>query len=266
MKRTIRNAVIRFSGRWALTPDAPRALALHEVSDGQRFADQIDRLRACCEIVSLDEALRDRYERRPAVALTFDDGYASWGSIVAPILSVRKLPATFFVCSGIPDLSLTQASVFARERLRRRQGVTLLDSGALRCLAQNPLFEIGSHSISHPDFGTLSTDEMQQELNGSKRQLENLTGRSVRYFAFPFGLRRHLPTAAVSLAQAAGYEAVFSYRPAPFRANTADFLFGRSGVEIGDPAELWLAVARGGYELPFAVKERAFSWMAGAAR
>jgi len=266
MKRAIRNAVIRLTGRCALLPHVPRVLALHEVSDATLFAEQLDRLQTFCEIISLAEALRDRQLKRSAVALTFDDGYASWASIAAPILTERKLPATFFVCSGIPGLRPALAAAFSRERLRRQQSLSLLDTEALHRLAQNPCFELGSHSVSHPDFATLSVEEMEHELCVSKSQLEAATGRMIRYFAFPFGSPRHVPDAALALARTAGYEAVFSYSPAALRASTTGFLFGRSGVEVTDSPDLWKAAVRGGYELPFAMKERANAWIAGAVR
>jgi len=47
-------------------------------------------------------------------------------------------------------------------------------------------FEIGSHSMSHPLFASLSTEEQLQEVKESMQWLKNKLKLEYRYFAFPF--------------------------------------------------------------------------------
>ena len=66
------------------------------------FRQQIDWLQKNFDIVSLPE-LQDRVRsgcnRRPTVAITFDDGYADNSSFALPLLIQRGLPVTYFVTS-----------------------------------------------------------------------------------------------------------------------------------------------------------------------
>lgn len=63
-----------------------------------RFEQQLAALAARWEVVPL-AACRER-RRRPAVALTFDDGYRDNADTAAPVLAAAGLPATFFVTTG----------------------------------------------------------------------------------------------------------------------------------------------------------------------
>jgi peptidoglycan/xylan/chitin deacetylase (PgdA/CDA1 family) len=71
-------------------------------------------------------------------------------------------------------------------------------------------FEIGSHTISHPNLANLSDDEVRQELVDSKKLLETKLGRAVRWFAYPFGGREHFRPEQLSLVREAGYEGCVS--------------------------------------------------------
>ena len=62
-----------------------------------------------------------------------------------------------------------------------------LDSQALRELADRPLAEIGGHTTSHAALSILSRDDMEAEMSKNRDFLENLTGREVSHFAYPYG-------------------------------------------------------------------------------
>lgn len=64
--------------------------------------------------------------------------------------------------------------------------------------------EIGSHTASHTRLTKWDDERMQQELKVSKSTLEDLLGRPVNSFAYPYGARdEHCETAV----RAAGYRA-----------------------------------------------------------
>jgi peptidoglycan/xylan/chitin deacetylase (PgdA/CDA1 family) len=54
-------------------------------------------------------------------------------------------------------------------------------------LAQNPLFEIGAHTVSHPKLSGLSTVEQETEITRGKRELESILGRPITSFSYPHG-------------------------------------------------------------------------------
>jgi peptidoglycan/xylan/chitin deacetylase (PgdA/CDA1 family) len=59
-------------------------------------------------------------------------------------------------------------------------------SSDLAGLAQNG-FNFGAHSISHPVLPSLSVNEAEHEIAGSKAQIEERTGQRVDFFAYPYG-------------------------------------------------------------------------------
>lgn len=47
--------------------------------------------------------------------------------------------------------------------------------------------EIGAHTINHPRLSAVDTDKATEEIKGSKKILENIIGKPVEIFAYPFG-------------------------------------------------------------------------------
>jgi peptidoglycan/xylan/chitin deacetylase (PgdA/CDA1 family) len=100
------------------------------------------------------------------------------------------------------------------ERLDRltgtRESDPMLTDTMIRSMAAQGV-EIGAHTISHPILAKLSDESARFEIAESKRQLEDITGKPVRYFAYPNGKpdidfhERHM-----SMAREAGFEAAFS--------------------------------------------------------
>ena len=68
----------------------------------ERFAGQMEVLRQQARPVTLEELVSKRIDKgaKPAVAVTFDDGYVNNLSAAKPILERLGVPATVFVCSG----------------------------------------------------------------------------------------------------------------------------------------------------------------------
>ena len=74
------------------------------------------------------------------LAITFDDGWKSVLTVAAPVLNEYEIPSTLFVATGLVENS----SAWHRPRM--------LDWEELGQLHKMGV-EIGSHSITHPDFG-----------------------------------------------------------------------------------------------------------------
>jgi peptidoglycan/xylan/chitin deacetylase (PgdA/CDA1 family) len=71
--------------------------------------------------------------------------------------------------------------------------------------------EIGAHTCSHIDLGgQLPPAQLDKEIAGCKRELEDAIGREVRYFAFPYGLPQNLSSAAFRVAHRSGFRGVCS--------------------------------------------------------
>lgn len=128
-------------------------------------------------------------------ALSFDDGMEDNHSVLAPILAEHGAPATIYVTTGAigePNPYMGEAS-----------GARMMNADEIRALA-GAGFEIGAHSVSHPDMSALSRELCLAEMTESKTELERITGEPVRTFAYPFG---HYGPAAIAAAKEAGFEA-----------------------------------------------------------
>lgn len=68
------------------------------------FERQMAVLAARCSVVTIEEGLREiesgRSQKKPLVAVTFDDGYADNILVAAPIMGKHGIRATFFVVAG----------------------------------------------------------------------------------------------------------------------------------------------------------------------
>jgi len=69
------------------------------------------------------------------------------------------------------------------------------------------LIEWGAHTVNHPLLDLLSPQEQKEEILRGKQQLEEISGKSVRYFAYPNGDYNH---DTLDLMESAGFEAAFA--------------------------------------------------------
>jgi len=106
----------------------------------------------------------------PYVALTFDACQSptlrtGYDAAIIEVLNETGTPATLFL-AGLWMQSHPQET---------------------RLLASNPLFELGNHSWSHPDFDSITSDEMATEVLKTQDLMYRLTGRVPTLFRFPAG-------------------------------------------------------------------------------
>ncbi|MFO0967123.1 MAG: polysaccharide deacetylase family protein [Gemmataceae bacterium] len=144
---------------------------------------------------------RERPPRR-LVAITFDDCYRD-NLFAARVLAEHGLPATFF----LPTQAVGTDHVFPWDAgLPRLANLTWNDVREMVSLGH----DIGSHTVTHPNMSQLSDEAARRELTESRRTIEDRTGRTPRFFAYPFGDGGSFLPRQVSFAQEAGYEACFS--------------------------------------------------------
>jgi peptidoglycan/xylan/chitin deacetylase (PgdA/CDA1 family) len=126
------------------------------------------------------------------VALTFDDGLADNVEILAPILEEAGVPGTVFVVSGWLGRSYPHA--LWKRMLEPAELNELIDAGV----------EIGSHTRCHPDLTRLPDAEALAEMCRGKEELEDVIGRPVEVFAYPYG---HADRRVAGLCRDAGFRA-----------------------------------------------------------
>lgn len=129
-------------------------------------------------------------------AVTFDDGYLSVYEHAFPAMVERNMTGTVYVVSG---------AIGGINEWDRRAGDTrepMMTAAQAREMADAG-FEIGSHTVNHPHLTLIPDDQLEQEIVDSKRALEDIIGKEVISFSYPYGDLDERVTQAVI---AAGYK------------------------------------------------------------
>jgi len=125
--------------------------------------------------------------------VTFDDGLASDLRVAAPLLEGLGIRGSFYVCPGLWGRQHASINGDAGRLMTRDEAAELSARG----------MELGSHAMTHSDLRKLDDSALEAELTESKAAIEDLTGRSCRVIAYPFGLHDERVESA---ALRAGYE------------------------------------------------------------
>jgi peptidoglycan/xylan/chitin deacetylase (PgdA/CDA1 family) len=151
----------------------------------RRFEAQMRYLgEAGIRLLTLDE-IADALERRAewpdgGVAVTFDDGFADTFTNALPLLSRYRVPATMFAVSDFIGASNDWMSARGFPKRRLMSGPELKEMSTAGVA-------IGSHTRTHPRLPELDAEAKRGEIRGSKARLEEVLGRSVTAFAYPYG-------------------------------------------------------------------------------
>lgn len=199
------NAALKSAGR------APAiVLFYHRVADDRlnpwtishsAFQRQIHWLRRHFDMVSLAEAqarIKSPHNDRPSVTITFDDGYSDNCLRALPFLVEHGVPCTYFVCSG----NVLHGQPFPHD-VKHGRVLAPNSPDEIRQLSEAGV-EIGAHTRWHADLGRLADEQrLHEELIQPQHELQELIGKPVRYFAFPYGQPDNLSPAAFHLARGA---------------------------------------------------------------
>jgi peptidoglycan/xylan/chitin deacetylase (PgdA/CDA1 family) len=125
-------------------------------------------------------------------AISFDDGMRNNHAIALPILKSYGVPATVYVTIGF--IGATSPWVGARSDNQ------MLSEPEIRELAAEG-WELGAHTMTHPDLSKLDYETCRREIEDSRTALERIGGVPVETFAYPFG---HHSPAALAAARDSG--------------------------------------------------------------
>jgi peptidoglycan/xylan/chitin deacetylase (PgdA/CDA1 family) len=159
---------------------------------------------------------------REGVVLAFDDGNSSDAELALPILKRLGRTARFFVLAG---------RVGAPGHLGATEIAALHTAG----------MTIGSHGLRHRDWRASADTELEAELSGSRRVLEDMLGVPITEAACPFGSYDRRVLHAL---RHAGYRRV--YNSDGGCSSRAAWLAPRTTVHRERPLEEWLALAAAG--------------------
>ena len=151
------------------------------------------------------------------LALTFDDGFENvLRHGLTPLAETGFLAIEFLVAGQLGQMNdWEQAEGEAPERL--------MDVAQVRdWLAAG--HAIGSHTLTHPFLTRLAPARAREEIGASRKQLEDLVGRPVRHFCYPYG---DWNPAVRDLVAEAGYATACTTEPGVNTATTDCFALKR---------------------------------------
>jgi len=125
---------------------------------------------------------------------------------------------------------LTQLYAAAGAERARRRTHRLMDAGELRRLVAGGLVDVGGHTLSHPRLSHLPPERQRVEIAGSKTRLEEVLGRPVTAFAYPFGTHRDFDRDSVRAVRAAGYTSAGAVCDRALSRSSDPFQLPRVGV------------------------------------
>ncbi len=158
--------------------------------------------------------------------VTMDDGDPSVIRTATPIFERHRIPYVVFVVPG---------------RIGRADHMSVAELRALSDLGA----EIGSHTMTHRSVTSLSAGELADEIVGSKRAIEDITGRAVTSFAYPFGTLRDFDRRTADALRLAGYRLAFTSQHGALAAGQDPMMLPRVKVEGGDPDWMFRAATAG---------------------
>lgn len=211
------NRVYRYLLKWLWRVqgmDAPRVYMFHSVVDSpeqvySRFAitkDSFERFiqnelhcgRIPMDAETLKKSVDNPDEYKNHFVVTFDDIYDSVYTNAYPVLKANKVPFIIFVTPSLID-AVDSSSKFL-----------MITSEHLKEMAADPLCIIGAHGVEHKPFRNYSEKEARRSMKECKRWLEQNFGKTVDFFAFPFGRRVEVSNANIHTLSQCGYSCGFS--------------------------------------------------------
>ncbi|RYY34071.1 MAG: polysaccharide deacetylase family protein [Sphingobacteriaceae bacterium] len=107
------------------------------------------------------------------IMLTFDDTDMDQFTVAAPELKKYGYKAVYFIMT----VSIGRKGKFA-DYMTKEQIKQLSDEGNI----------IGSHTYDHQNVKKLKGDDWVTQIDKPTKKLEDITGKKIEYFAYPFGL------------------------------------------------------------------------------
>jgi len=132
-------------------------------------------------------------KHRLNVAVTFDDGYKDNLHRAAPILQELEIPFAVFVSTAFVQSAHS----------------SFLSPSELKELAALPQVTIGTHGSTHIPLTQCNDVMLKNEIDGSRKYLEDLLGQGVDTMSYPFGA---VDRRVRGVVETAGYKMAFSSR------------------------------------------------------
>lgn len=138
-------------------------------------------------------------------------------------------------------MSLDQNEVITRlDEIAQQNGVNatdithqlIMDEAKLKQLSAEPLAQIGAHTISHPNLALLSDEQLEIELDQSRRDVETMISTRPTNIAFPYGKLENANQREYDAAKRLGFDLAVSTEPDVLREMAKDNLHSISRISL----------------------------------
>lgn len=189
--------------------------------------------------------------RRPAIAITFDDGYRSNYDVAAPLLEKHGFTGWFFVSSGrLRDLGVDGRTIDGED------ADAFMSSAELRNLIRRG-HVVGCHTHSHVrlkhDWGD---ERLYDEIVASRKRLQALLDDPIETFCWVGGEEWAYSAAAQAQVEKAGFPLAFTTNCQVTTAKTDPLQIDRTNVEADWPLHKVRFYLSGAMDLAYMGKSR----------
>lgn len=123
------------------------------------------------------------------VAFSFDDGFDECYTKIAPILEEFGVNAAFFINPNFVDGDQVYIENFTKNIVRTPNKKPMTWDEIIDLHKRG--FIIGSHTLDHYNINDDNIIELERQIGGCKKYIEDKLNISCDYFAFPFGRLEH---------------------------------------------------------------------------
>lgn len=124
--------------------------------------------------------------------------------------------------------------IFIEKGFHHEYSGICLDRNGLKELSREPLITIGAHTQTHCPLSKLTADEAKSEMLNSKKILEEITGKTVDHFAYPYGTKNEAGKREYKLAEETGFKTAVTTLNRPWKKPLNYFDLPRIGMSEAD--------------------------------
>jgi len=130
--------------------------------------------------VTFEEALQIKKENRKEkyVIITFDDGYEDNYLYAFPVLKKYNFNAEIFLVAGLDSNEWDRKDNEPVSSMLKKEQIIEMHNYGIR---------FGSHTMNHKDLTKCTDAELEIEISGSKKHLEEKLGFEINSIAYPYG-------------------------------------------------------------------------------
>ena len=136
-------------------------------------------------------------------------GRRLWADVRSSTARARAHLALYWRLRPLPPRAIESLIEQLEAQLRvpaiDRETHRWMDANELRALSESRGVDVGAHTLTHPCLATLPVAEQRAEIDGSRRQLEQMLDKPVRLFSYPYGSRDAFDAVTMQLVQESGY-------------------------------------------------------------